>query len=134
MLLRRVFCSMLGLPFTRLFKKDRKVIPGLFSNGHDPVSEAIGAASMCWEHPERAGVFDSPRALEIADRLRAYFDHGRHDFAASRQRMCTELQQDSDLYRVYHANIAMIVADNSCLNQEACNDVAEQIMKRVFEA
>lgn len=31
--------------------------------------EAIGEASMCWERPEGAGVFDTERALGIADRL-----------------------------------------------------------------
>ena len=31
--------------------------------------EALGEASMCWERPEGAGVFDAERALGIADRL-----------------------------------------------------------------
>lgn len=35
------------------------------------VGEAIGAASMCWEHVERAGVFDSERASAIVDSLMA---------------------------------------------------------------
>ena len=131
-MLRRAFCAMVGMPFTWLFKRDRKTISGLFSDGHDPVYTAIGEASMCWEHPERAGVFDSDRALEIADRLKHYLDDGDYDFAIARQRMCSELQLDSDLYRTYHANIAMIVADNTCLTPEAYNDVAEQIMKRLF--
>jgi hypothetical protein len=30
---------------------------------------ALGAASMCWEHPERAGEFDSDRALVILTEL-----------------------------------------------------------------
>lgn len=33
------------------------------------VGEAIGAASMCWETPEGAGVFQSDRASEIVDDL-----------------------------------------------------------------
>jgi hypothetical protein len=33
------------------------------------IAEAIGAASQCWEHPERAGVYDSDEALRIADEL-----------------------------------------------------------------
>jgi hypothetical protein len=33
------------------------------------IGEAIGAASSCWEHPERAGIYDSERASQIADEL-----------------------------------------------------------------
>ena len=131
-MLRRAFCAMVSLPFTWLFKRDRKTIPDLFSNGYDPVCVAIGAASMCWEHPERAGVFDSTRALEIADQLKQYLVGGHYAFATARRRMCVDLQQDPDLYQTYHANIAMIVADNTCLTPEAYNDIAEQIMKRLF--
>lgn len=38
---------------------------------HEAIGEAIGAASMCWKHVERAGVFDSTRAAMIADELEA---------------------------------------------------------------
>lgn len=30
---------------------------------------AVGAASMCWEKPEGAGVFESGRAVEVAEQL-----------------------------------------------------------------
>lgn len=33
------------------------------------VHEAIGAASMCWEFPEKAGVFKSEQTSEIARKL-----------------------------------------------------------------
>ncbi len=33
------------------------------------VHQAIGAASMCWERVEGAGVFDSNRALEVGKEL-----------------------------------------------------------------
>lgn len=33
------------------------------------VGEAVGAASMCWENPEGAGVFDSTRASVIVDAI-----------------------------------------------------------------
>jgi hypothetical protein len=35
----------------------------------DFICQAIGAASVCWEHPGRAGVFDSERAKQIADEV-----------------------------------------------------------------
>jgi hypothetical protein len=35
----------------------------------DAIMEAIGAASMCWEHPEQAGVFQNERAAEIGEEL-----------------------------------------------------------------
>ncbi len=37
------------------------------------VFQALGAASMCWEFPEKAGVFNSDRAKEIGDEVMAYF-------------------------------------------------------------
>lgn len=45
------------------------------------VFQAIGAASMMWEHPERAGVFESDRAKTLGDELLArlrerYRDYG----------------------------------------------------------
>jgi hypothetical protein len=33
------------------------------------VGEAVGLASMCWEHPEKAGVFDSDLARRIVDEV-----------------------------------------------------------------
>lgn len=33
------------------------------------VGQAIGAASVCWENPGGAGVFDSTRAAQIADEI-----------------------------------------------------------------
>jgi hypothetical protein len=36
------------------------------------VGLAIGAASVCWENPGGAGVFDSTRAAQIADELVAH--------------------------------------------------------------
>lgn len=35
------------------------------------VREAVGTASMCWEHPERAGEFDGKQANRVADNLLA---------------------------------------------------------------
>lgn len=40
----------------------------------EAVGQAIGAASMCWEHVEDAGVFDSTRAKQIVDELVQYFE------------------------------------------------------------
>lgn len=33
------------------------------------VMQAIGQASMCWEFPERAGVFQSDAAIKVAEKL-----------------------------------------------------------------
>ena len=33
------------------------------------VFQALGSASVCWEKPEGAGVFDSTRAREVGDAL-----------------------------------------------------------------
>lgn len=38
------------------------------------VFEAIGAASVCWETLEGAGVFDSTRAKQIGDELVDYIN------------------------------------------------------------
>jgi hypothetical protein len=36
---------------------------------HEAVMQALGEASMCWEHPECAGVFDSEHAINIGEDL-----------------------------------------------------------------
>lgn len=36
------------------------------------VYQAVGAASMCWQHVDHAGVFDDARARWVADGLLAY--------------------------------------------------------------
>jgi hypothetical protein len=33
------------------------------------IGEAVGAASMCWEFPEKAGVFQSEKASQIVDEV-----------------------------------------------------------------
>jgi len=33
------------------------------------ITQAIGEASMCWEHVEKAGTFDSDRASKISQKL-----------------------------------------------------------------
>jgi hypothetical protein len=39
------------------------------------IGNAIGAGSMCWEHPEKAGVFDTERASQIMDEVVANIRH-----------------------------------------------------------
>jgi hypothetical protein len=36
------------------------------------VYEALGEASMCWEYPEKAGIFDSTKAKEIGEKLEKF--------------------------------------------------------------
>lgn len=43
----------------------------------EAVQQAVGGASMCWEHVRRAGVFDSDRALEVAEALTAFLEDVR---------------------------------------------------------
>lgn len=35
----------------------------------EAIFQALGEASVCWEHPEGAGVFDASRAAEVGERL-----------------------------------------------------------------
>jgi len=42
---------------------------------NEAVTQAIGAASICWETPEGAGVFDSTMASDIADELNEFIAH-----------------------------------------------------------
>lgn len=35
----------------------------------EAIFQALGAASMCWEHIELAGIFESTRAKDIGDAL-----------------------------------------------------------------
>jgi hypothetical protein len=43
------------------------------------IFQALGAASVCWENPGGAGVFDSSRCKEIGDALLAYLDEEKED-------------------------------------------------------
>lgn len=43
----------------------------------EAIGQALGAASMCWEHPERAGIFQSERAEQIGVALAT--ELGLHD-------------------------------------------------------
>jgi hypothetical protein len=36
---------------------------------NEVIGQAVGAASMCWEHPERAGVFKVEQATAIVDEV-----------------------------------------------------------------
>lgn len=36
---------------------------------HEAVGQALGAASMCWEHVEKAGVFNSVQAILVHEAL-----------------------------------------------------------------
>lgn len=40
------------------------------------IFQALGAASVCWETPEGAGVFDSEHAKEIGDKLVDFIREG----------------------------------------------------------
>ena len=46
------------------------------------VFEAVGTASMCWEHVDRAGVFDTRLAAQVAEDLLAYLRGPHHDGTA----------------------------------------------------
>lgn len=46
-----------------------KIVGALTGELVTAIYEAIGAASMCWESPEKAGVFRSEKASEIARNL-----------------------------------------------------------------
>lgn len=98
----------------------------------DVVLEAIGEATMCWEHVDRAGVFKTEEAIAIGDRLTVYFADHIADFKTARQRVCDDMAKDADLHHTYHANIAMTIFDNSCLNIESCNRLADAIMQHIF--
>jgi len=44
----------------------------MFTNTGDPIEtiyQAVGAASMCWEAVEKAGVFDEKSAIKVCDNL-----------------------------------------------------------------
>jgi len=64
---------------TSLFEeKNTKVSDSIsesIKQGQDVPSEflvAVGEASMCWTHPERAGTFDTEQAIKVAQKLFNY--------------------------------------------------------------
>jgi hypothetical protein len=44
----------------------------------EAVFQAVGAASMAWENPAGAGVFDSDRAKAVGEELLAWVQRGRN--------------------------------------------------------
>ena len=55
----RTAMAISGEPFTFVRSSDADITL------YDAIGQALGAASMCWENPAGAGVFDSSRAAEI---------------------------------------------------------------------
>lgn len=43
-------------------------------NVREEVFEALGAASTCWQYPDKAGVFDSEKCKEVGDELMGKLD------------------------------------------------------------
>lgn len=39
------------------------------NNLRSKILEFVGEASMCWESVDKAGVFDTTKALDVADRM-----------------------------------------------------------------
>lgn len=127
-MIRRTMLAAIGcVPFCNFYKRQTE-------SGHDQVMVAVGEASMCWEHPERAGVFDIRRAEDIGNRLRQHFADEIGDFATARRRVCDDMASDEGLRISYYANIAMAISDNSELSHEDSGRIANEIMRIVFEA
>lgn len=55
----RTAMAISGEPFTFVRSSDADITLS------EAIGQALGAASMCWEHPEGAGTFDSERAGRI---------------------------------------------------------------------
>ena len=77
--------------------------------------QAVGAASMCWEHPERAGVFDDQAASAIVEALMEWLDNwltnldGQTVTTATYAEMIgAEREADQILSVVHPTNEAMI--------------------------
>jgi len=49
----------------------------------EAVFQAIGAASVCWEHMDGTGVFDSDKAKEIGEELMEWMNRPRLGFATT---------------------------------------------------
>lgn len=60
-----------GIPFTFVRSSEEDI------SLREALGQALGAASMCWEHPEKAGVFDSTRAGEVYKALWALIEEKR---------------------------------------------------------
>jgi hypothetical protein len=48
--------------------------PGIVPSLREVVFQALGAASVCWDDIEKAGVFQSEKAKEIGDALVAWIE------------------------------------------------------------
>jgi hypothetical protein len=129
---RSFLAAMGGLCFWRpKLEAKEKVIKG--DVDRDVVMVAVGEASMCWEHPERAGVFDTAKAIEVGNGLYQALADGVADFATARMRMKDDLSKDVGLFLGYRANIACILHDRDGLSWTHANQTADAIMNLVFD-
>jgi hypothetical protein len=62
---QRTAMAISGEPFTFVRSSEADVTLD------EALGQALGAASMCWEHPEKAGTFNDQRAKRIFEQLKA---------------------------------------------------------------
>ena len=67
----RTALAAVGEPFTFVRGSDADITLS------EAIGQALGAASMCWEHPEKASTFDSSRAARIFKALHAIIEEKR---------------------------------------------------------
>jgi hypothetical protein len=65
---QRIALATSGEPFTFVRGSDQDITL------NEALGQALGAASMCWQYPERAGEFQSERAARIYGAIRAFID------------------------------------------------------------
>ena len=57
------------------------------------VGQALGSASMCWENPAGAGVFDSSRCGEIYEALMAHLNEAIDAVIAGTRSEASDVQE-----------------------------------------
>lgn len=110
---------------------DPERFPAEFDTVDAMTAAAVGEASMCWEFPDRAGVFDTSRALRVSRQLSAYV-RSLVDFHGARRLVCDEMSRNDGLRLSYQARVARVLYGRGAGTTENCDALAAAVMDEIF--
>lgn len=118
--------GVLGIPIYR---------HGCRNDSESAIYQMVGEASMCWEHPERAGHFDSDAACNVGERLCRLLKSPESptSFADYRRGMIDGLLADDDLTLGYGANVAAVIHDRLGVSWADAQTVAASILQVILD-
>jgi hypothetical protein len=90
---QRIAMAIVGEPFTFVRSTEADVTI------EEALGQALGAASMCWEHPEAAGEFNTERATRIYAQMMAFLGEKMQPLKVEPARFCVDCNHQHFLHR-----------------------------------